>query len=120
MGQALLWLVGAVGRVRPGHPVGGCKARDPNSAQKAEQRAKTAEFDPEDLPIEDDVGNVDHAHVNADHVYSPSGRVNMVNISSENTQESPKPAAGLTLEELDRKIREAGVDMGGPLWRGKI
>jgi hypothetical protein len=100
--------------------VRGGSNRDPNSAQKAEQRAKTAEFDPEDLPIEDDVGNVDHAHVNADHVYSPSGRVNMVNNSSETTKETPKPADEITLGELDRKMRDAGVDMDGPLWRGKI
>jgi hypothetical protein len=100
--------------------VRGGSNRDPNSAQKAEQRAKTAEFDPEDLPIEDDVGNVDHAHVNADHVYSPNGRVNMVNNSSETTKETPKPADEITLGELDRKMRDAGVDMDGPLWRGKI
>ena len=91
-----------------------------NSAQKAEQRAKTAEFDPNDLPIEEAVGDVDHAHLDVDHVYSQGERVNAVNENLENTQESLKPAGEITLEELDRKMREAGVDRGGPLWRGKI
>jgi hypothetical protein len=37
MGQALLWLVGAVGRVRPGHPVCGGEAE-----QQSEEEVEMA------------------------------------------------------------------------------
>jgi hypothetical protein len=98
--------------------------RKSNSPTKPNSWPQKAKNDPDDLPIEDDdpINTVDlnnESCVNSPGD-SPGDRINTVNNSSENTKETPKPAAGLTLEELDRKMREAGVDMGGPLWRGKI
>ena len=107
--------------------------RKSNSASKANGELQKAENDPDFLPPEEDPQGVDPAHVDVDRVYSADKRVNTVNESSENNKESLKPVGeepsakvvaerrGITLEELDRKLREAGVDLTGPpLWRGTI
>jgi hypothetical protein len=67
-----------------------------NSAPKLNREPKTAEIDPDYLPPEEVVDDVDRVRVNVDYVDSPGGGANIVNIALENTKDSAKPPKRIT------------------------